>query len=214
MTLDLYGHPWSAGTREVRILCAELDVACRLVEVKRSAPGDYMPEALDPACKVPMLDDAGMVLGETHAILRYLAGKWQPEGPWYPVELHARAMVDQWLDWQAQRLAPLAATLMRARVYAPAGAAGAAVERAETYLRRILPELDLALRDAPYVCGSQPTLADIAITVSADELHMAQFPLAEFHAMFRWHQAMQAREACARTAYARETVAPAALSNK
>ncbi|MGK2942307.1 MAG: glutathione S-transferase family protein, partial [Immundisolibacter sp.] len=115
VTLDLYGHPWSAPTREVRILCAELAVDYRFIEVKQAEAGDYLPEALNPACKVPMIDADGFILGEAHAILRYLAVGHDTAGAWYPAAPQVRARVDQWLDWQALRLGRLAADLVRQR---------------------------------------------------------------------------------------------------
>uniref|UniRef100_UPI00356712B1 glutathione S-transferase N-terminal domain-containing protein n=1 Tax=Immundisolibacter sp. TaxID=1934948 RepID=UPI00356712B1 len=82
VTLDLYGHSWSAPSREVRILCAELALDYRFIEVKQAEAGDYLPEALNPACKVPMIDEGGFILGEAHAILRYLAAGHDTAGAW------------------------------------------------------------------------------------------------------------------------------------
>jgi glutathione S-transferase len=209
--MDLYGHPWSAPTREVRILCTELGVAYRLVEMNRAQDSDYLPEALNPACRIPMIDDDGIVLGEAHAIMRYLVARHAPGGAWYPAELAARAAADQWLDWQALRLGPLAATLARERLFAPGGPDAGAVERAQGLLARILPELEVQLRDRPYLGGAHPTLADIAVYTSLDYLRLASFDPSGFHAMFRWYQSFHARDACATTAHAGVTAGIAAV---
>lgn len=200
--MDLYGHPWSAPTREVRIVCAELGIDCKLVEVGRAQGDDYLPEALNPACRIPMLDDDGVVVGEAHAIVRYLVGRYAPGSAWYPADVTARAHTDQWLDWQALRLAPLAATLARARAFSPQTTDPAEVSRAQEFLGRILPELDRLLREQPFVGGPQPTLADIAIFTSLEYLQLAQYELGTFHAMFRWHQSFFTRESCSATALA------------
>lgn len=197
VTLDLYGHPWSAPTREVRILCAELGVDCRFIEVKQAEAGDYLPEALNPACKVPMIDADGLILGEAHAIVRYLAARHDTAGVWYPAQVEARAKVDQWLDWQALRLGRLAAELMRQRRFRPDAPDARACAEAECLLGLILPELDMELAATPFVCGQHPTLADIAIFTSAEYLQVAGFALGGFDALADWYARCATRAAWA-----------------
>lgn len=209
--MDLYGHAWSAPTREVRILCGELGVPYTLVEVKRGEAHDYLPEALNPACRVPMIDADGMVLGEAHAIVRYLIARHAPDSAWYPADPEARASTDQWLDWQALRLAPLAATLVRERIFAPAGPDAAVLTRATGFLSRILPELDTLLHGRAYLGGDRPSLADIAVYTSADYLRLGGFELSSFHAMFAWFQSFHARETCVATAHTGVEAATPAL---
>jgi glutathione S-transferase len=192
MTIDLYGHPWSAPTREVRIACAELGIEHRFIEVKQAEAGDYLPEALNAACKVPMIDADGFILGEAHAIVRYLAATHGGDA-WYPVAPQARARVDQWLDWQALRLGRLAAQLARERRFKPGGPDEAACAEAERLLGLILPELDMELKAAPFIGSEQPTLADIAVYTSVEYLRIAGFGLASFPAIARWADTCTAR---------------------
>ena len=201
MTIDLYGHSWSAPTREVRILCAELGVEHRFIEVKQAEAGDYLPEALNPACKVPMIDEDGFILGEAHAILRYLAARHDPASVWYPAAIDSRSTVDQWLDWQALRLGRLAAELARQRRFRPDAPDAVACAQAERLLGLILPELDMELKASAFVCGQTPTLADIAIFTSVDYLRLAGFDSARFGALGAWFQTCAARPAWAASAH-------------
>ena len=201
VTLDLYGHPWSAPTREVRILCSELGIEHRFIEVKQAEAGDYLPEALNPACKVPMIDEDGFILGEAHAILRYLAARHDPAGAWYPAAIDSRSTVDQWLDWQALRLGRLAAELARQRRFRPDAPDAVACAQAERLLGLILPELDMELKASAFVCGQTPTLADIAIFTSVDYLRLAGFDSARFGALGAWFQTCAARPAWAASAH-------------
>ncbi|WP_448510926.1 glutathione S-transferase family protein [Immundisolibacter sp.] len=205
VTLDLYGHPWSAPTREVRILCAELGVEHRFIEVKQAEAGDYLPEALNPACKVPMIDAGGFILGEAHAIVRYLAARHDPAGVWYPTAIESRSKVDQWLDWQALRLGRLAAELVRQRRFRPDAPDAAACAEAERLLGLILPELDMELKATPFVCGQHPTLADIAIFTSVDYLRLAGFDSGRFTSLGRWFDVCAARPAWAASAHPQES---------
>ncbi len=201
VTLDLYGHPWSAPTREVRILCAELGIEHRFVEVKQAEAGNYLPEALNPACKVPMIDEGGFILGEAHAILRYLAARHDTAGTWYPAVIELRSKVDQWLDWQALRLGRLAAELLRQRRFRPGAPDAVACAEAERLLALILPELDMELKATPFVCGQHPTLADIAIFTSVDYLRLAGFDSGRFTGLGRWFDVCAARPTWAASAH-------------
>lgn len=174
--MDVYGHRLSATTREILILCAELGLSCELVEVGQ---GDepYLPEALNPLCKVPMLDDEGFVLAETHAIQRYLVSKVGGGDRLYPADLQQRALADQWLQWQAIRLAPQVAQLIYCRCYNPA--ADDAIRRVETakqILNQLLPELERALADGE-LNPSPLSLVSIALGVSLEQLLQAGFLL-------------------------------------
>ena len=183
VTLDLYGHPWSAPTREVRILCAELGIDYRFIEVKQAEAGDYLPEALNPACKVPMIDAGGFILGEAHAIVRYLAARHDTAGVWYPAEIDLRAKVDQWLDWQALRLGRLAAQLLRQRRFRPDAPDTAACAEAERLLGLILPELDMELKATPFVCGQRrrwPTSPSSAASITC------AWPTSTWHLLTPW----------------------------
>ena len=69
---------------------------------------DYL--ALNPNGKVPVLNDDGFVLWESHAIMQYLADK-TPGQTVYPQEARARADVNRWLFWSAHHFQPAASVL-------------------------------------------------------------------------------------------------------
>ncbi len=61
--------------------------------------------ALNPNRRVPVIDDGGMVVWESHAILRYLAAKYGAGSLW-PDDPGIRARADQWTDWTLADLQP------------------------------------------------------------------------------------------------------------
>lgn len=174
--MEVYGHPLSAPTREILVLCAELGLHYELVKVGQ---GDepYLPEALNPLCKVPMLDDEGFVLAETHAIQRYLVNKVGGVEALYPADPRQRAVADQWLQWQAIRLAPQVAEFIYCSCYNPAAKdAIRRVESAKTILEQLLPELERALAEGEL--NTTPlSLVTIALGVSLGQLLEAGFSL-------------------------------------
>lgn len=59
--------------------------------------------ALNPNATVPVIDDDGFVLWESNAICRYLALK-HGRSDLLPLAPQPRALVEQWMDWQATEL--------------------------------------------------------------------------------------------------------------
>jgi glutathione S-transferase len=101
----LYGYPRSSNALKVRFLLAELGLAYEpeLVPVDEPRPAAYL--ALNPLGKVPTLVDDGIVLTESHAILRYLARREGRHDLYGPTPGEA-AHVDEWLDRFALVLRP------------------------------------------------------------------------------------------------------------
>ncbi len=95
--LVLYDNPRSSNALKVRFLLAELGLPYerRVVDMARPRPEGYM--ALNPVGGIPTLDDDGFVLSESHAILRYLAGR-RSRHDLLPSDLFERARVDEFLD--------------------------------------------------------------------------------------------------------------------
>jgi glutathione S-transferase len=54
--------------------------------------------AMNPNRRVPVIDDGGTVVWESHAIVRYLAARYG-EGTLWPSDPGRRAAPDQWSDW-------------------------------------------------------------------------------------------------------------------
>lgn len=100
--LVLYDHPASSNALKARFLLAELGLEYerRHVPFSEPRPAEYL--ALNPFGRIPTLVDGELVLPESNAILRYLAGR---EGrlDLYPREARDRAPVDAALDaWSTQ----------------------------------------------------------------------------------------------------------------
>jgi glutathione S-transferase len=93
----LYDNPVSSNALKVRFLLAELGLsyARREVPLAHPRPGWYLEQ--NPLGGVPALEDDGLVMAESNAILRYLA---QREGrdDLYPPAPAERAPVDEFLD--------------------------------------------------------------------------------------------------------------------
>ena len=71
----LYDNPRSSNALKVRFLLAELGLGYERREVPLSQPRPDWYLAQNPLGGVPALSDDGLVLAESNAIMRYLAGR-------------------------------------------------------------------------------------------------------------------------------------------
>jgi glutathione S-transferase len=102
MTTILHGFPLSANTYRVRLLLNLLSVPHELRKVDLLQGEHKRPpfRALHPLGLVPVLEDQGRVLWDSHALLVYLAEKYGPA--FLPDE--ARPEILQWLFFDATEL--------------------------------------------------------------------------------------------------------------
>src|SRR5262249_56157239 len=91
---------------EVRGRVGEVGMADRQVGVGGSFGGLDTGEflAMNPRGRVPVIDDSGVVVWESHAILRYLAAKYASGTSFWNVDPAERAKADQWMDWSQTAL--------------------------------------------------------------------------------------------------------------
>src|SRR5215471_9629685 len=105
--LKVWGRRSSFNVQKVLWLVGELGLA----HEHTPAGGDFgrLDEpsfrALNPHGRVPVIEDGDLAVWESHAILRYLAARYDPRGLWSadPAE---RARVDSWMDWSQSTLQP------------------------------------------------------------------------------------------------------------
>jgi glutathione S-transferase len=97
--MKLYMHPASITSRPVRLFIAEkgLTVEEETVDLFTGAHHQEPFVSINPSRLVPVLEDGDLRIGESAAILRYLAAKHALLE--YPTDLKARARVDEVMDW-------------------------------------------------------------------------------------------------------------------
>lgn len=103
--LELYGKSTSINVRKVLWLCEELELKYRHVDGDPSSDADFNARLcrINPNGQVPVLLDGDFALWESNSICRYLAARAQRHDL-LPADPRARALVEQWMDWQATNL--------------------------------------------------------------------------------------------------------------
>lgn len=203
--MRLYHHPISFNARRAVMTALHLGVDVELVLVDL-AKGEQKKPAfveMNVSGKVPVLDDDGFFLAESHAIQQYLADKTPAGEELYPKELRPRAEVSRWLFWSAHQLSPSVSVLNWERVVKGAiglGAPDPSLEkRGEVLVGDTLRALEAHLSGRTWVALDRLTIADIAIATPLMTAVPARLPLDDFPRISAWFERVRALDAWTRT---------------
>lgn len=202
--MRLYHHPFSFNARRAVMTAMELGSPVELVFVDLAQGAQRQPQflKLNPNHRVPVLEDDGFILWESHAIMQYLADK-MPGQSLYPSELRSRADVNRWLFWCAHHFSPAVSVLNWERVIKALLGLGAPdpaeLARGETLVREFAAVLDQHLATREWVCGEALTLADLAIATPLAQTEPARLPVRPLEHLQRWFAQVQKLEAWQRT---------------
>lgn len=199
--MRLYYHPLSSNSRRVLAAAIHLDAKLDLVVIDL-LKGEHRNAAflrLNPNGKVPLLDDDGFLLWESHAIMQYLADK-SPGQTIYPREIRARADVNRWLFWSAYHFTPAVGFISRERVSKQmVGGSGdpdpAEIERGEALFTAAARILDAHLAGRQWIVGDKLTLADLAIASPLMHTAAAQLPVMGYESLLAWFSRIQSIDA-------------------
>lgn len=172
--ITLLGKPTSINVRKVLWLAVELKQTVDLQPWGSGLRDTQLPAflALNPNGQVPVLREFGaqgdFVLWESNTICRYLAARGQ-RTDLLPTAPRQRAMVEQWMDWQATELNTAWRYAFMALVrQSPAHTDKSAIQASVAGWNRHMQILDAQLaRTGAYAAGERFTLADIVLGVSA-----------------------------------------------
>ncbi|KAL6058168.1 Glutathione S-transferase theta 2 [Balamuthia mandrillaris] len=101
-SLIVHGNGLSQPSRAVVWFCEHNAIPYQFKLVKLLDGANRTPEytKINPMQKVPAIQDGDFLsVFESHAILRYLAARYQVANHWYPKDLVQRTWIDQYLDW-------------------------------------------------------------------------------------------------------------------
>lgn len=203
--MKLYFHPFSPNARKVRIAAELLDIPLQLQLVDLAAGEGRQPWflALNPNGKVPVLDDGGFVLWESHAIMEYLASK-RPGNTLLPQAQPLRADVLRWQCWALAHWLPVVQTLVFETLFKPKLGQGEPdaeeIRKAEARLQALAPVLDGALAGRRWLAGEALTFADLAVGTHLMYAKPARLPLDQHPHIQRWFAQLEALPAWQATA--------------
>jgi glutathione S-transferase len=105
--LTVWGRRSSFNLQKVMWLVSELGIDHRHIQAGGQFGGLDTPEfrAMNPVGRVPVIDDNGTIVWESHAILRYLAARYGRAQFWSD-DPAKRSQADRWMDWSQTALQP------------------------------------------------------------------------------------------------------------
>ena len=194
--LKIYGKATSINVRKVLWTCAELDIPFARLDFGSGFASTLTPEFLkiNPNGMVPVIDDGGFVLWESNSICRYLAGR-ENRVDVLPINPQARALIEQWMDWQATELnnswryAFMSVVRQHADYQNPA-----LLEAGVNNWNRHMAILDAQLsRTGAFAVGDAFTLADVVLGLSVHRWLVAPIEHADLPAVTAYYARLNQR---------------------
>jgi len=192
--ITLHGHPYSPNSRKVHWALEEMGAPYVYKTVNLATREQKSPEflRLNPNGRVPVVVDGegdnGFVLYESNAILWYLADKYD-HGHIVPEDLAERALIDQWMWWQASDLAPATGRPWIMKFYHTRFGAPFDGDKHQHMVQAAaspLLLLDQHLATRKFVVGERFTIADIALSEFFGLCSEAGIPLGEVPHVSAW----------------------------
>ena len=182
--MKLYNVAYSGNSYKVRLLRAQVGIACDIVEIDILQGESRTPEFLkiNPNGRTPVLDDNGFVLAESNAILAYLARHTK----FLPEDRQRWALVFQWLFFEQYSHEPYIATSrfwLQHKPDSPERSAVLAARRDGGWAALKVMEGHLSKND--FFVGDY-SIADIALFAYTHVSHEGGFPLDDFPKIRAW----------------------------
>lgn len=223
MPVTLYGHRLSQPCRAAEILLRELDVSYVWHEIDFAGGATREPwfaDRINLLHTIPALalgtpensdDEPGMVIGESHAILRYLcrtAAVQATARQWYPSDhdVLRSARIDQWMAWHHNniRAYDMFHDVMNVHLTLPMLKREIQSSQLKPLQNGLNPGLALLERhfeqqteprqSHPTLCGDEyPTLADLAMTCELFQIRAVGYRFTRYPLVSKWLDGMAQR---------------------
>jgi glutathione S-transferase len=196
--LKIWGRKTSINVQKVMWAVGELGLPHERFDFGGEFGGLERPEygKLNPHRLVPTIDDNGLVLWESNAIVRHLAQTYG-RGSLSPADESAYALSDSWMDWSLSSLyGDIVLTCFLQLVRVPAAERDvAAVETAAKRAGERLGILERQLTGRSYITSDQMTIADIAVGTLMYRYFNLPLPRPALPNIERWYNRLTQRTA-------------------
>ena len=194
VSTTLYGQKVFPPCNAALAFCkaAEIDVEFRhvLLESDKYVP-EYLMENKDHDGNI--LVEGSLVITDTVEILKHLAGKNSVSEQWYPKEKKIRDRIDQVLAWLSQDFYPLHLDIFTREALAPIQGFykdPKKLEKARWQYSIANEQLNNMLQEE-YLCGSQPTIADMFVAACLVNSDFMNFDIQPYRQTRNWLRRMK-----------------------
>jgi glutathione S-transferase len=196
--LKIWGRNTSSNVQKAMFAVGELSLPCERIDVGGSFGKNKEPRylAMNPNGLVPTLEeDDGFLLWESNTIVRYLAAK-HGAGTLQPSVPHARALANQWMDWQLSVYGPAITPVFWGLIRTPPEQRDrAAIEAGKVKTTAAVQILDAHFAKNAYAAGDAFSMGDIPIAVMSYRYRELVPERPAFPNFERWYAGIASRPA-------------------
>ena len=195
--LKIWGRANSINVQKVLWCCGELDLKYERIDAGLQLGVNTTPEykRMNPNALVPTIEDDGLVLWESQAIVRYLARK-HGLGTLCPSDPKACADADRWMDWNATTLWPNVRPIFWNLVRTPPEKRDMAlVNDSRNKLAASMAILDAHLANRNYVIGDAFTMGDIPLGTAVQRWFNVPIEREDYRNLEAYYRRLQERAA-------------------
>jgi glutathione S-transferase len=203
--LKIWGRSNSINVQKVMWAVSELGVDHERIDLGGNFGGLDTPELLarNPHGLIPVIDDNGTVIWESHAIVRYLAAQYG-DGSLWPSDPAARSTADMWMEWAQTVLQRDFIQLFWNLYRTPVEHHDhALLANLTTQCATNFSHLEGLIGDSPYISGQNLTYGDIPIATQFYRYFTLDIERPPVPRLEAWYSRM-----CERTAYAEHVMVP------
>jgi glutathione S-transferase len=199
--LRVWGRNTSSNVMKVLWLLEEMQVPYERLDVGGAFGGTDTPVYRDknPTGLIPTIEeDDGFTLFESNAILRYLASSHKAGHTLWPHDLHHRADIDRWMDFQQTVMNLRMVAVFHPLIRLPADQRDMdQIARDSKVFAAGWEMLVPRLSDHPYIAGDDFTLADIPLGVLVHRYFQLPIERPSQPSVHAWYDRLLARPAYA-----------------
>ena len=179
----LHGTRLSGHTHRVMLFLHLLDLPYTFSDSPAAVRQSPAFRRLNPLGQIPVLEDDGLALADSNAILVYLAKRYAPGSGWLPDDPVGAAAVQRWLSLAAGEIAFGPAL---ARIQARFRDTGMPPALMQSLAAKVLAFMDGELAGRGWLAGAAPTLADVACYAYVAHAPEGDIDLAPYPNVLAW----------------------------
>ncbi|XP_072396616.1 glutathione S-transferase 1-1-like [Diabrotica undecimpunctata] len=188
MAPKLYGDVLSPCVRAVLLTAKALNIALEFIPINLVG-GEHLSTKylkINPQHTVPTLDDDGVIIWDSHAIMIYLAEKYGKDTSIYPTDVAKRAKIHRLLFFECGELFSMHRYLCGELFSKKKISEDIATEEVKA-----LQFLEAFLTNSKYVAGDELTIADFSIWATlSNSLNLVPIEETKFPRITEWMEFM------------------------
>lgn len=182
--IKLYRHPLSGHCHRVELMLSLLNLPYETIDIDllnaEHKSADFLK--INPFGQVPAIDDNGVILSDSTAIIVYLDKKYNDGYEWFPQEPEKYAQVQRWLAIAAGQIAYGPCSVRLVKVFG----ADLNWQVAEQITKGLFTVVESLLSNDKYLANNTLSLADIAAYSYIAHVPEGGVSLAPYPAIRAW----------------------------